>query len=60
MAQENFSKTYPELKVTYVASSKELVGSSDVVIILTAWDEFKEIDYSNKKLFNLRYISISN
>lgn len=60
MAQENFSKTYPELKVTYVASSKELVGSSDVVIILTAWDEFKEIDYSNKRLFNLRYIPIPN
>ena len=59
-AMENFSKVYPELKVSFTSSSKELVDSSEVIFILTAWEEFKEINYSNKKLFNLRYMSISN
>jgi len=58
IAMESFARTYPEIKVSYASSSKDLVDSTEVIFILTAWDEFKNVDFSGKKLYNLRYVSI--
>ena len=43
-AMDNFKKIFPDL--IYCSSAEEVLDS-DVVIIATVWDSFKNLDYSN-------------
>lgn len=42
VANDEFSSHY-DLDITYYSTYKEIVESSDVLVITTAWDEFKDI-----------------
>ena len=53
VAETEFQKHYPELKVAYVPTAEEVLEKSDVCAILTAWDEFKKL--SHKKIIDCRY-----
>lgn len=53
VAEAEFQKHYPELKVVYVPTAEEVLEKSDVCAILTAWDEFKKLSY--KKIIDCRY-----
>ena len=44
-AMENFKKIYPEIEYSLSAND---VLSSDAVLILTKWEEFKKLDYKGK------------
>ena len=56
IANDLFDKTY-KLPLTYKNSVKEVADCADVVIIVTAWPEFKEQAclLKGKKVFDLRY-----
>lgn len=58
MAMSNFSQRYPELGIAYAGDSNEVISKSTVVFILTAWREFSKLDYTNKKVYNLRYMPL--
>jgi len=49
-AIENFKKHFPDLKYC----SAEEVLDSDAILILTDWDEFKNLDYSGKVVIDGR------
>lgn len=53
VAEREFQKHYPELKVVYVPTAEEVLEKSDVCAILTAWDEFKKL--SDVKIIDCRY-----
>lgn len=53
VAEAEFQKHYPELKVVYVPTAEEVLEKSDVCAILTAWDEFKKL--SDVKIIDCRY-----
>lgn len=56
IANNEFKKYYT-FDITYKNSMEELYGSSDVIVILTAWQEFKEvIDLGEKPIIDCRYI----
>ena len=55
MANEIFKETY-RLPISYAQSANDLLKEADVCIIATAWEEFKNINFSNKILYNLRFI----
>ena len=42
---ENFKKMFPQIK--YCSSAEETLDS-DAVLILTKWEEFKKLDYTEK------------
>lgn len=44
-AMKNFKKIYPQIK--YCNSAKEILNS-DALLILTKWEEFKDLDYKGK------------
>ncbi|MCD6468133.1 MAG: UDP-glucose/GDP-mannose dehydrogenase family protein [Thermoplasmata archaeon] len=44
-AMENFKKMFPQIK--YCSSAEETLDS-DAVLILTKWEEFKKLDYTEK------------
>lgn len=44
-AMENFKKIFPQI---IYCSSADSVLSSDAVLIVTKWDEFRELDYKGK------------
>lgn len=56
LAEESFKKSYPELKVEYFNTAEKLIDRSDIVVITTAWEQFKELDYKNKKVIDGRYM----
>ncbi|AEH25425.1 UDP-glucose dehydrogenase family protein [Pyrococcus yayanosii] len=49
-AMENFRRFYPDVgeKITYANSSSEVLDATDVILIVTEWKEFEELDYSGK------------
>lgn len=58
VSNEEFKKYYPDLKLDYCSSVKEIVDKSDNLVILTGWKEFldnKEL-IASKKVFDYRYI----
>ena len=56
IATHNFMNQNKDLIVNYTKTAGEAISSADVVIIVTAWDEFKEaLKSSNKKVFDFRY-----
>lgn len=58
VAMTNFINSYPESHIKLANSSKNLIEESQVIFILTAWEEFRLLNYQGKKLYNLRYIQI--
>lgn len=55
MAIKNFTKAYPDLNVLYKDSAREAIQCADVVVVLTAWEEFKKLDFLNKIMLDYRY-----
>jgi UDPglucose 6-dehydrogenase len=60
MAMTNFAQTYPKLGIAYSENVNELLSKSEVVLILTAWSEFAGLDYTNKNVYNFRYIPLKH
>lgn len=50
-AMDNYKKMFPA--VTYCNTAKDVLDS-DAVIIATAWDEFKKLDYTGRLVFDGR------
>lgn len=40
---DNFQKTYSDLDIEYIDNYNEILDKADILIILTIWDEFKNI-----------------
>ena len=53
LAMDNFRKKYPNINYTINA---EEVLESDVILIVTEWDEFKNLNYTNKIVIDGRRI----
>ncbi|MEM4397451.1 MAG: UDP-glucose/GDP-mannose dehydrogenase family protein [Candidatus Woesearchaeota archaeon] len=45
-AMEKVKKYFPHLK--YAKSGQEVIDNSDIVLILTEWPQFRELNYGNK------------
>ena len=45
-AMENFKKIFPDIK--YCSSAKEILDECSIILLLTKWKEFKDLDYSGK------------
>ena len=58
MAMTNFAQTYPDLEIAYSENAKDLLSKSKVIFILTAWPEFADLDYTNKSVYNFRYMPL--
>ena len=54
-AMDEFKLKNPRLLIEYEVNATELIKKSDIVIIATAWEEFKNLDYSNTYLIDGRY-----
>jgi UDPglucose 6-dehydrogenase len=50
-AIENFKKIYPQIE--YCSSAEEVL-SSDAILILTKWEEYKKLDYKGKLVIDGR------
>ena len=53
LAADNFKKIYPD--ISYVSKAEDVL-ESDAILIVTEWDEFKKLDYSNKIVIDGRKI----
>ena len=58
---KNMEKLYPQ--VTYCSSSMEAVNQTNLIVILTEWQEFKHLDFKqiaqlvrNKVILDSRYL----
>jgi UDPglucose 6-dehydrogenase len=60
MAMTNFAQTYPKLGIAYSENVIDLLSKSTVIFILTAWSEFAELDFTNKSVYNLRYMPMKH
>ncbi|NJE30174.1 UDP-glucose/GDP-mannose dehydrogenase family protein [Thermococcus sp. 18S1] len=49
-AMENFKRSYPDVggHITYASTPEEVLNSTDVILIVTEWQQFEELDYSGK------------
>lgn len=57
VAAEEFQAHYPSLMVTYKNSAKEVYDAADVVAIVTAWEEFRNVpDMGDKRMIDCRYM----
>lgn len=56
LANEIFAKTY-DFNITYKSSLKDLLKECEILIIATAWSEFKQVlKLKDKKIYNLRFM----
>ncbi|HIP89500.1 MAG TPA: UDP-glucose/GDP-mannose dehydrogenase family protein [Thermococcus paralvinellae] len=57
-AMENFRRFYPDVggKISYATSPGEVLNASDVILIVTEWEEFEGLDYSGKIVIDGRRI----
>ena len=44
-------------KIDYASNISEVIGKSEAVLIVTEWDEFKNLDFSNKLVIDGRKMS---
>ena len=44
-----FAEKYPQLKVSYYSNAEDVCHDADIVVILTAWSEFKAVFVENTK-----------
>ncbi len=57
VANEVFRKTYTDIDITYKNSLDEIYNESDALVILTAWDDFQNInELGDKEIFDFRYM----
>ena len=57
IANAEFKRRYPEINIEYKESAKAVSDSTDVIAIVTAWDEFKIFkDVKDKKIIDCRYM----
>lgn len=57
VAIDEFKNRYPEINIKYFDRCKDIYEKTDVVAILTAWDEFRNLkDLNNKKIIDCRYM----
>ena len=57
-AMENFRKFYPDVgsRIAYATSLEDVMKDTDVILILTEWPEFEELDYSGKVVIDGRRV----
>ena len=55
-AMENFKRTYHKFNLQFVANAVDMINIAKVVFIVTAWSNFSKLDFSGKKVFDLRYM----
>lgn len=57
IANKPFAKEYKFNEVNYCNSIKSLCDKADILVLATAWDEFRDIDkkYPSKKIIDCRY-----
>jgi UDPglucose 6-dehydrogenase len=58
-AMDNFKKQFPNINIHYCSSAEEVLDS-DAVLITTIWDEFKNLDYSDKIVIDGRRLEKAN
>lgn len=59
IALEAFKKAYA-IPINYIDNLNNILENNDVLIIATAWEEFKKIPTKGKKVYNLRYLPLAN
>ena len=53
---DNFKEAYSELKIKYIYDYNEIIEKSDVLVILTIWDQFKNVkSISNKEVIDFTH-----
>ena len=60
MAMTSFAQAYPKLGIAYSENANDLLSNSTAIFILTAWSEFAELDYTDKYVYNLRYMLLKH
>ncbi len=57
ISNDEFKKHYPELRIKYLESLDDIVNKCDHLVLLTAWNEFRENKelLKSKNLFDYRY-----
>lgn len=55
VANDVFDKYY-RLNINLLDSIDSITQQCDTIVIATAWEEFKSVLYSDKKIYNLRFI----
>lgn len=53
IALDSFKKNYPNLKINYCKSIKEIITKTSNIILLTKFDKIKKL--KNKKIIDLKY-----
>lgn len=57
VAAEEFKKHYPDVSVEYKENMADVYNASDVVAIVTAWEEFRKVkDLGDKPVIDCRYM----
>lgn len=57
VANNEFAKCYPDLKLSYCKTLNDLIKASDVLVIMTAWEEFRSIKkLTDKEIIDCRYM----
>lgn len=57
IAKEEFQDRYPNAGICYADSIQEVYDNSDILAIITAWEEFRTIPaLGNKKIIDCRYM----
>ena len=57
VAINEFNKYYPEYKIKYCGTIDELISKVDVLVITTAWDEFKKVPaMTDKTIIDCRFM----
>ena len=55
LAIPSFKRAYPDLQIGFAESAEELLSACGTVVVVTAWEEFRTLDYTGKTLFDGRY-----
>ncbi|NJE76718.1 UDP-glucose/GDP-mannose dehydrogenase family protein [Thermococcus sp. ES12] len=57
-AMENFRKAYPDVgeRIEFADSATNVLKATDIVLIVTEWSEFEELDYSGKIVIDGRRV----
>jgi UDPglucose 6-dehydrogenase len=55
IAMKGFKETYPSAKVEFCDTIQDLLKGVKIVFVVTAWKEFKNTNFGNKIVYDLRY-----
>ncbi len=57
VAMEEFARRYPDAGIRFARSMQEAYEESDILAIVTAWEEFREAPgLGNKEIIDCRYM----